>query len=118
MRVRKWEPFAVRPAFKPTHIPYILSVIGHGIHHEIIDGLFSVMKAYLSLPLEVKMKVAVIYESFIIRQLKIYKGTPPFWTLTLTPPTEAIFWRVSGPGGKNSFSRKTLRACRIPRSIH
>ena len=47
-----------RPVFKPTHIPYTLSVTRHGIHHETIDGLFSAMKAYFLLPLETKMKVA------------------------------------------------------------
>lgn len=32
-------------------------ITGHGIHHETIDGLFSAMKAYFSLPLEIKMKL-------------------------------------------------------------
>ena len=40
------------------HSSYKSEVTGHGVPQEIIDNLLTIIEAYFSLPLEVKMKVS------------------------------------------------------------
>ena len=87
-----------RPAFQThPHPPHIFSDrTWHPMHHETIDGLISATKAYFSLPLVTKMKVAfpLGYILFFIshsrwwlyhRRIENFQGYAPFLDSNIDP---------------------------------
>ena len=99
------------PHFKPIASPtHSFSVTGHGVHHETIDGLLSAMKAYFSLPLETKMKVAfplVFHFILSLRDEKLYhktvgnfQGYAPLLDSNIDPSNRGDLLEAFGVGWK------------------